>query len=1632
MTRFYLLLVWCLALGPGRAAAAPNTAANGAGAWSDPEWTLESADADGLRFRWTRSGPQEDGPVRPRSVALAVPPGHIVQAVLESPSQTGGIGGAVSVSKPSQFRDVAVAALTFEPAGASGDAGSVASARIRVSFRKSPAAPAFRAAFAAGEDTPAERHLKGWLANYAQSRGFRGAPVIAAAAKTSAAAGTASSTASGTAASVQDGPSATAYLPKRRLVIKTLGENIEALPYDTLLRAGLPLSGIDPRHMHLYHDGREVPMYIRGEEDGHWDRGDYIEFIGKRASGQNTYNSLYTTRAVFILTWEGGRLGLRAPAVPVASRTGGIVPTFPKDAEEALPFRVREHLEEDQSILRIGSTSAEEVIDLGSRVQEAELTDFWVWTRLGAEKDLAEIPFNLPYTPSGTAGAAVDPTGAGVLRVTINLKGITNNPKADPDHHLKFLLNGSDISLVGGVANDAIWEGQESFTWRSQPLSPSVLKAGKNVLVIQKVNDLRTTDGQLVEVQDAFLNSIDLEFPAGYAVLGNRLAFSNSFSDSAGLKLFTLTGFEDKDVSLWDKLGRKLTNFRMERTGSGYGLSFLDTLAGRTDYIACAMDKRELPLISLDTLPDLLSPSQGADYLVITQKELLGKALDSLLEFRTKQGLRTRVVLARHIYQAFGDGTLDPAAIRRFVAYAYRNWTRPAPTYLVLVGDASSGFDKRGETIVPFHPVNIRGWGVAANDDYFAKVSGDDDLADLFVGRLPAADKQQLSNMVRKTLTLEKSRPQGHWSNKALLISGFESSFMTQNYALQRIAVANDRQYSRLDLFPGSPHYKSAAQRTGFFDQLDSAFNLVSFVGHGGGAVWSDAGVLTLKALDEGRLKGDYAIPLVSSITCLTGFFEDITARSLGEELLRMPKGGAAGFYGAAGYISNLAGEALSEEVLKAAAGNGFPTIGAIVTQAETMVKLRTGDVFLPILAEFNLLGDPALGLSFPKREGALELSPMVLTGGASLEAKAASLAIESGDAVATILLGDSAESAIDGKVAGGKLELRKTFGVKPGGLQNGKVLINYWNDKQARVVSAPFSTLDWLIDSVAIAPADAAPGDSVRITLRLNTAYAKTSFTAGVASFVVGGGIAPLFPGDNQNGLRSEDGIHFATVSKVKLDVPAADLTAPRVYLAFRLNVQVLDEDGEPVASISNLSSRTYSLPLSELPRLELPAKAFGLPIQDKLGVWVRFHNGGVGAAEGFSVSLGRDTESPEPVTDTLPYGGKLGMGGQDSLFFPLADTMLHGKRLRASLIAARDGELAAAGRSQDTVFKVLSRLLSPSSENLALDTSGTSLSLPGSVSKTARLFAETVSITALPPHLGAPGGILPVTGYRIQGQAMASGGFELSARSSGLRKTTAAAAAAAPVAAWHFREWEGQTWVKLDTLAAPDSLRLASGFTGGVYALLINKDLSPPLIQLSSRGQALLMDDYVPLHTPIDIVIRDAEGVDLAIHPPELAVARQQPDSGNLAREPGNAFPTLARMHFVPDNKSARDSITITARDISGNTATRSLVYRMGDDLKIKDLGSYPNPFADSAVFVYSLTDYCDRVDLKVYSRAGRIVRSLEQRNVVGYQEVVWDGRAESGNNVANGLYFLKVTAKAGGKESSKIFKLFKKQRK
>jgi hypothetical protein len=74
-----------------------------------------------------------------------------------------------------------------------------------------------------------------------------------------------------------------------------------------------------------------------------------------------------------------------------------------------------------------------------------------------------------------------------------------------------------------------------------------------------------------------------------------------------------------------------------------------------------------------------------------------------------------------------------------------------------------------------------------------------------------------------------------------------------------------------------------------------------------------------------------------------------------------------------------------------------------------------------------------------------------------------------------------------------------------------------------------------------------------------------------------------------------------------------------------------------------------------------------------------------------------------------------------------------------------------------------------------------------------------------------------------------------------------------------------------------------------------------------------------------------------------------------------------------------------------------------------------NYPNPFNPVTTILYSIKERT-HVSLKIYDVAGRLVKTLvneiEQPGVM--HEVRWDGRSNSGDPVASGVYFYKIVTK------------------
>ena len=74
--------------------------------------------------------------------------------------------------------------------------------------------------------------------------------------------------------------------------------------------------------------------------------------------------------------------------------------------------------------------------------------------------------------------------------------------------------------------------------------------------------------------------------------------------------------------------------------------------------------------------------------------------------------------------------------------------------------------------------------------------------------------------------------------------------------------------------------------------------------------------------------------------------------------------------------------------------------------------------------------------------------------------------------------------------------------------------------------------------------------------------------------------------------------------------------------------------------------------------------------------------------------------------------------------------------------------------------------------------------------------------------------------------------------------------------------------------------------------------------------------------------------------------------------------------------------------------------------------------------------MSSVADEATVKIYTVAGRLIRTLEDQNVVNFVMIHWDGRDEDGKEVANGVYYYKLRLKRQGRkdivEIGKMLKL------
>jgi hypothetical protein len=697
--------------------------------------------------------------------------------------------------------------------------------------------------------------------------------------------------------SVSDGQS-----PTTSLKIDIKQDGIYKLTYEQLKGAGVPILSIDPRTFQLFNRGNEVAIRVVSKLRNHFRPGDVIEFY---AQGMDT---AVTDTNVYWLSWGHG-LGKRATVVSGRVAKGTLLNAF--------HTKVRQ----EENLVLWGATPG------------LPQSDPWFWEEMLAPKTKT-CSINLPAPTADSRDA--------LIRVAS--RGYTT-PPPHPDHHTRISLNGS---LVG----DAKWDGDLEFI-QEVPISQTLLTGSDNTITIQIPGD---TGAPFDEV---LLNWIEVEYWRRFEAVQNELAFTVR-ADRRGRIRVTNLHLETIGVyDITDPYSMKiLTGFKVSTAGAGYNATFEDDMAGGKTYLVLTTDRVKAPAgMELWQTTNLKGIDNQADYLLITPREFLSAA-KPLITFRSSQSLAARAVAVEDVFNEFSYGLVDPQAIKDFLSYAYHSWKRPAPTYVLLLGDATFDFRdwlKTGKkSRVPLHFAMTSQIGLTPDDNWYVAVDGDDVLPEMFIGRIPAADAEKAAAVVQKVIRYEQATD--YQPRKALFVAdnndmSFESltetliKFLPADFDTRRVYLRNYTNFGK------------ATQD--ILSHLDAGMLLTTYAGHGYMTGW--AGEHVIESSDIQSLNNGDKLTFVMTLDCLNGFFAYPQYYSLGEEFVVAPDRGAIASFSPSGLGYVWEHQILGNEVFVSIFTEGFRTLGAVTTRSKinAYAKGATED----LVKTFTLLGDPATRL---------------------------------------------------------------------------------------------------------------------------------------------------------------------------------------------------------------------------------------------------------------------------------------------------------------------------------------------------------------------------------------------------------------------------------------------------------------------------------------------------------------------------------------------------------------------------------------------------------------------------------------------------------------------------------------------
>lgn len=736
-------------------------------------------------------------------------------------------------------------------------------------------------------------------------------------------------------------------------------EGIYRIDRTQLSSMGFDPNTVDPRTIKIYNNGGyqlnetvtapkpidliENSILVVGEEDGRFDQNDYILFYGRGTNffeydaSRNDirrYKHEFSTKNYYFIT-SGGSTGKRMITKQSLNEPNPIIQT----ETDAYIFH-------EENLVNIGRTGR----------------DYWGETMNSSMPTQTFINTIHELVPS--------------TNINYSFR-LANTTRVGTAGALSFNIQENNQIIYTSILRG--WTTQYRFGW---DIIASAIYSGS---LPSNMSNFKFTLTNPASNSQANIDYFEIKYRRFLRANNDEFIF---FSDPlSGIVQYNLSNFTNSSINVFDITD--VSNVRkiepLVLSGGDFRFQDAGTQTKRNKYIALTTGKFKTPS-NIQSVPNsnIRGIEQGTEYIIIAHKEFSTQA-QRLANYRAGQSRHpttTTLVYVDEIFNEFSCGSLDPTAIRDFLAYAYANW-QIRPGLVLLFGDGDYDYlniEGKNQNFIPTFQTreSLAELDSYPYDDYYSRVSGNDFIPDIGVGRVNVTNSSEAEIVVDKIISYESSADRSLWRNTVTLVAddgltsesndGARHTDQSEDLSRNYIPKTFDQKKIYLVAYPtivtGGGRRKPAVNQA-IIDAVNNGTLILNFIGHGNPDVWTHENVF-LKNITIPQLKNDKYFFLTAA-TCDFGKY-DVPADQSATELMLLKGGsGLIGAFTASRPVFSNSNAALNNRFFR----------NMLQTKDTDMLTRRIGYAFMDTKIigtndrtndeKFILFGDPALRLNQPE-----------------------------------------------------------------------------------------------------------------------------------------------------------------------------------------------------------------------------------------------------------------------------------------------------------------------------------------------------------------------------------------------------------------------------------------------------------------------------------------------------------------------------------------------------------------------------------------------------------------------------------------------------------------------------------------